>query len=84
MTAVGLGFVLPKSNGLVFAMVCGAATTYLLRRFRPKVWENYGYPCAAGLTAGEACSGLFLAGLKIAGVAGDTRGTTIGCPFGDC
>jgi uncharacterized oligopeptide transporter (OPT) family protein len=84
MAGVGLGFVIANSQGLAFAMLCGAITSYLVKRFRPKLWEKYGYPCAAGLTAGEALASLLLAGLTIGGVSGDDCGTKIGCPFGDC
>jgi uncharacterized oligopeptide transporter (OPT) family protein len=82
-SGIGLGFLIPNV-ALPFGMVCGAVTAVLMKRLRPAVWELYGYPFAAGLTAGEACSGLLTVGLIIAGVGGNTLGTQIGCPFGSC
>ena len=65
-------------------MVCGALFACLLKRYRPALWEKFGYPLAAGFTAGEACSGLITAGLVIDGIGGYEKGTMIGCPFGEC
>ena len=81
---IGLAFTIPSPACLAFAMVCGAITAALVRKLKPATWEKFGYPVAAGFTAGEACSGLLLAGLVIAGVDGGTLGTKIGCAFGDC
>lgn len=80
---MGIAFTVPAVP-LAFAMVCGALFAFLLKRYRLAIWERFGYPLAAGLTAGEACSGLILAGLVIAGVNGAKIGTQIGCPFGEC
>jgi uncharacterized oligopeptide transporter (OPT) family protein len=84
MSGVGLGFVLVKPGSIVFEMLCGAILASLWRKYRPKSWITFGYTTAAGLTAGEAVSGLILAGFTIAGIDGGTRGTQIGCPFGSC
>ena|SRR5579871_2176566 len=81
--AIGLGFTIPAQS-LAFAMVCGATAAYLMNKYKPRLWEIYGYPLAAGFSAGEACSGLVNAGLVIAGVDGAKVGTSIGCPWGDC
>jgi uncharacterized oligopeptide transporter (OPT) family protein len=78
--AIGLGFVIPQAS-LAFALVCGALGAFLVKKYKPTAWEKYGYPVAAGMTAGEACSGLLIAGLVIAGVDGGTKGTEFGCPF---
>ena len=81
--AVGIAFTAPLTN-YAFPMCCGALFAHLLKRYRPAIWEKFGYPLAAGLTAGEACSGLIIAGLVIGGVGGSQKGTQIGCPFGEC
>jgi uncharacterized oligopeptide transporter (OPT) family protein len=85
-SGIGLAFTMPPPNGqtIAFAMVTGAAIAFLVKKYKPLAWEKFGYPVAAGLTAGEACTGLFLAGLVIAGIDGDKRGTQLGCPFGEC
>jgi len=62
-------------------MLCGAVVAFLFQKYRPALWELYGYPVAAGLTAGEACSGLLSAGLVLAGVGPDVKGSTIGMPW---
>jgi len=81
--AMGIAFTVPAPE-LGFAMACGALFASLLKRYRPAIWERFGYPLAAGLAAGEACSGLINAGLVIGGVDGNKLGTQIGCPFGEC
>ena len=83
MVAVGLAFVAPMTS-LFFAMLCGAITAALVKKYKPAIWERYGYPAAAGLTAGESCSGLLTAGLLIAGVDASELGTQIGCPLPGC
>lgn len=40
----------------------------------------YGYPVAAGLAAGESCSGLLSAGLVLAGVGASQYGIQVGAP----
>jgi hypothetical protein len=80
---MGIGFVVPGTP-LAFGMVCGAVSAFLVRKFKPRIWELYGYPFAAGMSAGEACTGLLIAGLVVAGVDGSHVGTQIGCPFGSC
>jgi uncharacterized oligopeptide transporter (OPT) family protein len=79
--AIGLAWVIGQPQGYAFAMVFGAVLAYFVQRHRPKVWNVYGYPCAAGLAAGEACSGLVQAALVICEVDGDTVGSVIGVPF---
>jgi uncharacterized oligopeptide transporter (OPT) family protein len=81
--AIGLAFTFPNPD-IGFALVCGAVCAFLVKKYKPQVWDMFGYPFAAGLSAGEACSGLLKAGLVIAGVGGSTKGSQVGCPFGDC
>jgi uncharacterized oligopeptide transporter (OPT) family protein len=83
MVALGLAFVAPMTP-LFFAILCGAIAAALVKKYKPAIWERYGYPAAAGLTAGEACSGLLTAGLLIAGFAATELGTQIGCPPVGC
>jgi uncharacterized oligopeptide transporter (OPT) family protein len=82
-TAMGIAFVVP-SVSTPFAMVCGAIAAFFVKKHKPELWNRFGYPLAAGLAAGEACAGLFNAGLVIAGVDGGKKGTMFGCPYGDC
>jgi uncharacterized oligopeptide transporter (OPT) family protein len=77
--AFGVPFAVPAVS-LGFAMVCGSITTFFLRRYQPKIWETYGYPIAAGLAAGESCSGLLSAGLVLAGVGAGQYGIEAGAP----
>lgn len=77
--AFGVPFAVPAVP-LGFAMVCGSIATFFLRRYKPKIWEMYGYPVAAGLAAGESCSGLLSAGLVLAGVGAGQYGIEIGAP----
>lgn len=65
-------------------MVCGALAAYFMNKYKPELWSYIGYPLAAGLAAGESCSGVLTAGLVIAEVDGGRLGTMVGCPWGDC
>ena len=69
-SAMGLAWVIPNS-GASFA-------AHFARRYWPKKWDIYGFSIAAGLAAGEACSGIVQAGLVIGGVDGGTVGSEIG------
>lgn len=82
--AMGLAFVIGNPSHLAFAMVLGAVLAHFIQRFKPRMWQIYGYPVAAGLQAGEACAGLILAGLVLANVDGGRKGTALGCPWGEC
>jgi uncharacterized oligopeptide transporter (OPT) family protein len=83
MVGVGLAFVVPMTP-VIFAILCGAIIAALVKKYKPAIWQRYGYPTAAGLAAGESCSGLFTAGLMIAGVSASKLGTQIGCPPTGC
>jgi uncharacterized oligopeptide transporter (OPT) family protein len=76
--AIGLAWVISNPQNFAVAMTLGAVLAYFVQRFRPIVWTIHGYPFAAGLSAGEACSGLVTAGLVIAGKDGDHMGSKIG------
>jgi OPT oligopeptide transporter protein len=78
--SIGLAWVIPNESAASysFAMVCGAFVAYFTQRFWPRKWDTYGFPVAAGLAAGEACSGLIVAILVIVGKDGDTVGSQIG------
>jgi uncharacterized oligopeptide transporter (OPT) family protein len=82
-SAIGLAFIIPGST-VSFAMVVGATAAYLTKKYKSSFWGKYGYPIAAGLSAGEACSSLFTAGLTIADLSGSQKGSQIGCPYGEC
>jgi uncharacterized oligopeptide transporter (OPT) family protein len=83
MVGVGLAFVVPITPN-VLAILCGAIAAALVKKYKPAIWERYGYPTAAGLAAGESCSGLFNACITIAGVSAAELGTEIGCPPTGC
>jgi len=78
--ALGVPFTLPHPV-YGFPLLCGALAAFFLKKYRPALWEMYGYPTAAGLAAGEACSGLLSAGLVLAGVGAEAKGSTIGLPW---
>jgi uncharacterized oligopeptide transporter (OPT) family protein len=64
-------------------MVIGATWASVWARKNPRAFDILGYAIAAGLIAGEGIGGVINAILQIANVAGDKKGTQIGCP-GDC
>jgi uncharacterized oligopeptide transporter (OPT) family protein len=77
---VGLAFIAPFQS-LAFAMVVGAIFAALWKRYKPTSWHLYGYPSAAGLSAGEGCAGLVLAGMTLAGFSSENFGSELGCPW---
>lgn len=79
-SAMGLAWVIPNGGASTysFAMVVGAFAAHFARRYWPRKWDIYGFSIAAGLAAGEACSGIVQAGLVIGGVDGGTVGSEIG------
>ena len=80
-SAIGLAWVIPHPQNYAFPMAFGAIFAYFVQRCKPRVWNIYGFPSAAGLAAGEACSGLVLAALVVAGLNGDTVGLKVGVPW---
>lgn len=81
--AIALSFVIP-SPVFTNAALLGATIAALWAKFRPKTWELYGYPVAAGLIAGEGMGGVIGACLQLGGVSGDVYGTQAGCPGLSC
>jgi uncharacterized oligopeptide transporter (OPT) family protein len=73
-----VAWVIPEVHGYAYAMTLGALLAYFIQKHRSTVWNIYGFPVASGLVSGEACSGLILAALVMAGVNPDTVGTQIG------
>lgn len=81
--AIALSFVIP-SPVFTNAALLGAIIAASWAKFRPKTWELYGYPVAAGLIAGEGMGGVIGACLQLGGVSGDVYGTMAGCPGLSC
>lgn len=79
MNAIGLAFTLPQTYYST-AMAVGAILSYIWLKRSPASWENYAYSLAAGLSAGEGIGGVINAILQVAGVAGDSKGSAVGCP----
>lgn len=61
-------------------MAVGATFVYLWRRNYPAAAAMYCYAIAAGFIAGEGLGGIVGAILQIAGVSGNFKGTSVGCP----
>jgi len=81
--AIGVGLTTPNVP-LAWAMVNGAVAAWLVRKYKPDLFHQYGYPFAAGFSAGEAISGIVNACLTLANIGGTEVGSTIGCPWGSC
>jgi len=83
MMCIALAFVIPQT---VYgtAQVMGAVPAYFWAKKHPRSFDIFGYAIAAGLIAGEGIGGVINAIFQVAGISGDTYGTTIACPARSC
>ncbi|KZV87456.1 OPT superfamily oligopeptide transporter [Exidia glandulosa HHB12029] len=79
--AVGIAFILGPLNTFPMAMFVGSIVAALWQKRRPSSFALYGFALAAGMIAGEGLGGIVNAVLQIAGVAGNAKGTAVGCPM---
>ena len=83
MMTIAMAFLIPTTQYGI-AMLMGALIALAWNKRNSASFEAYGYPVAAGLMAGEGIGGVINAILAIAGLDGETHGTSIGCPAGHC
>lgn len=78
--SIGVAWVLGVDTAYANAVMMGAITAWVWKKYFAKNFEIYGYAVAAGLIAGEGLGGVVNAALTLAGVDGSEKGTKIALP----
>ncbi|KAI9901043.1 hypothetical protein N3K66_002860 [Trichothecium roseum] len=78
--AIGVGWVLGPDSGYANAVLGGAITAKLWKKFYNGGFDTYAFSVAAGLIAGEGLAGVINAALELGEVSGSYYGTSAGLP----
>ncbi|KAG2344573.1 hypothetical protein BDR05DRAFT_166734 [Suillus weaverae] len=79
--AIGIGFIMNVCT-YPLAMFFGSTLAFFWRRMFFNNYQMYCFAVAAGFLAGEGLGGIVNAIFTIAGISGETHGTSVGCPGG--